>query len=187
MECNASCWVKLSLRLHVMFVFDIQFHQGSIRSLQSEFICDLETNSKNRKYKVMMSIFKVFITSRQQSYWKVMFSVCPRRVPMWPLSRCIGLYCIGTPSPTSSSLDTRHGTPPRHQTWEPLSPPPPDIRHGRPIGPSPPLVTPGGNHWRPVQTCSLEGIPSPTDTDIWWPSKHIQLPSGLFLHECFLV
>ena len=35
------------------------------------------------------------------------------------------------------------------------------------------LVICGGNHWRPVQTCSCE-TPSPLRSDIWWPLKHVQ-------------
>ena len=45
-----------------------------------------------------------------------------------------------------------------------------------------PLVTSGGHHWRPVQTCSLgltAQTPS-TGTDIWWPPKHILLASGRY-------
>ena len=36
---------------------------------------------------------------------------------------------------------------PRHQTWEPL------------LCPALMLVTSGGHHYRPVQTCLLEGLP----------------------------
>ena len=38
------------------------------------------------------------------------------------------------------------------------------------------LVTSGGHHWRPVQTCSLR-TPS-TGTDVWWPLKYVQLTNG---------
>ena len=37
------------------------------------------------------------------------------------------------------------------QTWDPQPRPHPSY-----IGPHPLLVTSGGHHWRPVQTCSLE-------------------------------
>ena len=46
---------------------------------------------------------------------------------------------------------------PIHQTWDPPSPSTLDIRYGPP--PRPPLVTFGGHHWKPVQTCSLEDPP----------------------------
>ena len=42
-------------------------------------------------------------------------------------------------------------SPPRYQIWGPL------------------LVACGGHHLRPVQTCSFEDTPPPTNTDIWWP------------------
>ena len=91
--------------------------------------------------------------------------------------------------------------PPRHQTQEATPPPPhsqpdirpvvlhpsPDIRPGElppPLDitpgdlPPPPAIESGGNHWRPVQACSLEDLsPSPhRSTDIqWWSPKHVQL------------
>ena len=41
------------------------------------------------------------------------------------------------------------------------------------------LLTSGSDHWKHVQTCSLEDLPSPHDTDIqWWPPKHIWLVGG---------
>ena len=46
---------------------------------------------------------------------------------------------------------------------------------------SPLRLTSGGQHWRLVQTCSLEDLPSPTGTDIqWWPPKCVQLASGQY-------
>ena len=48
-------------------------------------------------------------------------------------------------------------------TWYlPLLPigPSPDTRHGT-YNLAPLLLTSGGHHWRPVQTCSLENIPPP--------------------------
>ena len=54
------------------------------------------------------------------------------------------------------SPDMRHETSPSpgHETWYPL------------------LVTSGGDHWRPIQTCSLED--DPTTTDICWLLKYVQ-------------
>ena len=34
------------------------------------------------------------------------------------------------------------------------------------------LMASGGQHWKPVETCSLEDHP-PTGTDIWWLLKHV--------------
>ena len=39
--------------------------------------------------------------------------------------------------------------------------PPPALSHTHPL-----LLTSGGHHWRPVQTCALEDLPLPTGTDI---------------------
>ena len=64
-----------------------------------------------------------------------------------------------------------------------LPPPNPALWTSKMAGPGPLLVTSGGHHWRPVQTCSLED-PPPTSTDNWWPPKHVRLA---FLLECFLV
>ena len=41
-----------------------------------------------------------------------------------------------------------------HDVLDLLNPTPPPPRPG----PNPLLVTPGGHHWRPVQTCSLEDL-----------------------------
>ena len=71
---------------------------------------------------------------------------------------------------------------PGHQTWN-LGPSPPTSV----LGPTPtprtsdmgvtPLLTSGGQHWKPVQTCSLED--SPPMSDIWWwPWKHVWFASG---------
>ena len=56
---------------------------------------------------------------------------------------------------------------------------PPDIRPGHF---SPLLLSCGGDHWRPIQTCSLEDLPLPPhSTDIhWWSQKHIPLASRCF-------
>ena len=34
------------------------------------------------------------------------------------------------------------------------------------------LLTSGGQHWRPVQSCSLQD-PLPLGSDSWWPLKHV--------------
>ena len=40
---------------------------------------------------------------------------------------------------------------------------PPDIKPDEPtLPPQPLLLTSGGHHWKPVQTCSLEDLPPPT-------------------------
>ena len=73
------------------------------------------------------------------------------------------------------SPDMGHGDP---RTWSQSRP---DMGHVDP--PSPLLVTSGGHHWRPVQTCSLDLTvqgASPITTDIWWPPKHIQLANGQY-------
>ena len=69
---------------------------------------------------------------------------------------------MGTPT----SLDTIHGTHPRpkhprHQTWGPL------------------LVTSGGNHWRPVQTCPCEGHP-PKEWHLEVAAEACTVSSGCF-------
>ena len=73
-----------------------------------------------------------FITTRQRTYGKVMFSyvsICQQGGAMWPLSMM-------------------------HWTSVYRSYPfPPDMGSQGPI--VLPLVTSGGHHWRPVQTCSL--------------------------------
>ena len=69
---------------------------------------------------------------------------------------------------SNASWDRSHGTtPPRKGQVEYLSL---DIKHRHPL-----LVTPGGDHWTPVQTCSF----GPPGSDIWWWSmklKHILFP-----------
>ena len=59
--------------------------------------------------------------------------------------------------------------------------------------PEPLLVTSGGDHWRPVQTCSFQGLPIPlpseqhlmvaTETETRSVSKQVVC----ILLECFLV
>ena len=52
---------------------------------------------------------------------------------------------------------------PGHETWDPQDPVPPPPRHETwtSSGPTPTLLVKfGGNHWLPVQTCSLEETPS---------------------------
>ena len=61
---------------------------------------------------------------------------------------------------THNALDLTIEVPHRHQIWDPM------------------LVTSGGHHWKPVQTCSFED-PTPISTDIWW-LKHTQLASGWY-------
>ena len=85
------------------------------------------------------------------------------------------------PPPDMEHLDPLAQAPclSRPGTWGPSQPQllPPDIGHGLP-GHSPLLVTSGGHHWRPVQTCSLEfTVRMPHCTDIWWSLKHVWLAS----------
>ena len=56
-------------------------------------------------------------------------------------------------------------------------------------GPPSLLVTSGGHHLRPVQTCSLQDPPPlPTGADIWWISKNSQWKWSVHIRlECFLV
>ena len=45
------------------------------------------------------------------------------------------------------------------------------------------LLTYGGNHWKPVQTCSFEVLPRPLYISIdtsWWSQKNVWLASGRF-------
>ena len=78
--------------------------------------------------------------------------------------------CGDTPQPLLRPF-SRHGTPTPApalsplQTWDTLA--------SCPLGPL--LVTSGGHHWTPVQTCSLED--PPIGADIWWPPKHVRLAS----------
>ena len=68
-----------------------------------------------------------------------------------------GICCLfgGGIVTSNASLDRSHGrVPPDMRTWVP-SPPP--------------LLTSGGHHWRPVQTCSLEGIPTPFPSMVLTP------------------
>ena len=74
------------------------------------------------------------------------------------------------------------GPPCGHQTWDP-SPrhQTSDPHHGQQAWDPQPvhyLVTSGGHHWKPVQTCSFEDPPAPPGSEIWWP-KRVQLASGL--------
>ena len=62
---------------------------------------------------------------------------------------------------------------------------PPNTRHGT----YPLLLTSGGHHWRPVQTCTPEELP-PHQSDIYWrPPKHVPIGkrAACILLECFLV
>ena len=104
-------------------------------------------------------------TSHQQRCRKVMFwqvSVCHSvGVPMWPLSM---MHWSLLYRPLS-----RHGA---WGHWEAIQ----KWDMGIPTL----LVTSGGHHWRPVQTCSLDltvQAPLPHVTDIWWPLKHVWLVS----------
>ena len=103
------------------------------------------------------------------SVMSVCYSV-HRGGPMCPLSliHWVSLYIrLGTPCPLKI-----------HHTWDTPSPtPPPDIRLRYPR-PDPSLVTSGGDHWRPFQTCPFG---DPYQSGIWWWSlklKHIRFPSG---------
>ena len=95
------------------------------------------------------------ITTNQRSSGKVMVSCVSVSLSvhgglMWPLlmMHWMSLYRDPQLLPWPSS---RHGTPPQHLPY------PPSI-HGTPLlpVPSPLLVTSGGHHWTPVQTCSFE-------------------------------
>ena len=49
------------------------------------------------------------------------------------------------------------------------------------------LLTSGGHHWRPIQTCSFD---DPCGIDIWWwPMKHVRFASGryAFYWNAFLI
>ena len=121
--------------------------------ISSIIVCLHKPGSKVAK----VSTFS-FITARKRSYGKAMFSlVCLSvhrgGVAMWPLP----LMHYTSPYRTSQ--------PPGDQTWDPLQPCPPL------------LVTSCGNHWRPVQTCSLKS-PPPTSTDIRWSPKPLRLACG---------
>ena len=97
-----------------------------------------------------------------------------KRIPVWPL-----------PTMPWTSLYRAPPPPPHITPWTPCPSSPPDIRPGTPL-----LLTSGGQHWKPVQTCSLEDL---LRTDIWWcPLKHIQFATVCkqavsILLECFLV
>ena len=69
---------------------------------------------------------------------------------------------LDPPSPVPS---TRYGTFLDRDT--------PASRHGPHWTGTPLLVTYGGHHWRPVQTCSLQDC-SPTSAFIWWPLKYVR-------------
>ena len=66
----------------------------------------------------------------------------------------------------------------------------PPSRHGTSLDrdPQPPLGTSGGNHWIPVQTCSLQGISS-SGAAIWWLLKLVRSVQWVvcILLECFIV
>ena len=89
------------------------------------------------------------VTAHQQSYRKVIFSV---------MSVCPSVHRGSHVTITHDALDLIVQDPilapasPAHQTWGPLSP----ASGHQTWDPRPPLVTSGGHHWRPVQTCSLE-------------------------------
>ena len=97
-------------------------------------------------------------------------------VHMWPLPM---MHWTSVYRPSKPQLSSGH------QTWDPSSPSPLEIRHGTP---SFMLVTSGGDHWRP---CSLEEAPS---TQWYWhlvATKHVWLASGwytsywnAFLFQC---
>ena len=80
-------------------------------------------------------------------------SVCIQGVPMWPL-------------------------PMMHRTtlYRASDPGPPRTSDMGSLGPAPLLLSSGDHYRRPLKTCSLEDS-KPTDTDIWWPPKHVQLAS----------
>ena len=126
-----------------------------------------------------VSYYQCAITARKRSCGKVMFShvsVCHsvQGDPMWPLPMMY--WDMGTPPPA-----------PRYQTWVVIT--------GN-MGPTSLLLTSGGHHWRPVQTCSLEDQPPlhPSGTGLyWWPPKRVWLASGQYasywntvlLNECW--
>ena len=61
---------------------------------------------------------------------------------------------IGLPSPPSSPGDGIRDTQPSPVGYPPL--------HTLDLGYPPPLLTSGGHHWKPVQTCSLEKLKPPS-------------------------
>ena len=75
------------------------------------------------------------------------------------------------------------GPAPRHGTPQPLLPP--DIRHGTP--PCPLLLTCGGHHWRPFQTCSPEDPLSPLVLTSAIEACMVGKRMVRILLECFLV
>ena len=88
---------------------------------------------------------------------------------------------IPTPHPPPNMGPGYLRPPYGYGTWIP----PPSPRHGTWI--SYLLLTSGGHHWRPVQTCSLEYLP-PTSTDTYWqPPKHMQLASSQYASYWYAV
>ena len=105
--------------------------------------------------------FVMFITTHQRSCEKVMFSVVSVH-SIW-LGR--GPHVIITPITHDALEPTVQDPPP---TWHPRYP----------------LVTSGGHHWRPVQTCSLQaplGLTSGGCWSEWWSAQADGThPTGMF-------
>ena len=93
----------------------------------------------------------------------------------------IGPHCTRPPRHQTWYLLT-----PVHQTWDPPPPRTSDLEPSMAPAQPPQLVTPGGHHWRPVQTCSFEDPPGATSNGCRW-SMYISKRTVGILLECFLV
>ena len=114
-------------------------------------------------------------------------------VPCDHYPRCIGPHCTGP-----LVLNIRHGDPPNPVPSEPWpicqpwrQPQPPSEPWSTPqtsdMGPLiPMLVTSGGNHWRPVQTCSCEDAPpAVTSGGCSWSMYSFQVGGRNCMNCCF--
>ena len=104
------------------------------------------------------------VTAHQRSCRIIMFSlvsVCSQRGggPMWPISK---MHWASLYRPPSTAPGIRHGT------WWPL------------------LLTSGGHHWRPVQTCSFEDLSPHWYWHLVVEALMVGKPVVRILLECFL-
>ena len=106
-----------------------------------------------------------------QDLWNYLTPTVHSGVPMWPLLMIhwTSLYRANLSPPNSSPdspLWTSDMGPLAPDPWTPQPPWTSDMLQQP--WPCPLLVTSGGHHWRPVQTCLLEDQPPPTPHPQWY-------------------
>ena len=100
------------------------------------------------------------------------------------MPNCVYPWCLGPHCTTPALAFPRHHTwvlpAPVHTYYWHLAANTGDLFKLVHLRTPPLVVTSGGQHWRPVQTCTIE---DPQSDIWWWPLKNVQFASGRFASD----